>query len=702
MKRWMTLSELANAKLPGLPTSRQGLAARADREFWSARPGQARQRVAPGGGLEFSIDILPSEARDALTSRHMPELQQATRTLWGQDSLPAEMQALRDARIWVLETVEQFARENALKLFPADLLWSAAYNVGNIEAPGWVRAEVPSASEKTLRTWRKLRASVGEDALGRDDRGRKSLLDTALDGEVRAFCLALMAARPFVSAKHVHITVKDRFAERLPRIPGIRDVQRAMKRWEVEYRNELLRLRDPDGYRSKVEFSAVGSTKADNLNDLWQIDASPADVMLHGKRRHSIYMCTDIYSRRAIILVTQTPRAAAVAALIRKAIIAWGVPRKIKTDNGSDFTANATVRLFDALAIEVELSAPYEPKSKGNVERIIGTFQRDLATCPGFIGHSVADRKVLENRKAFNQRLGAKAEALFDVEMDIVEFQSWCDSWSDKIYAHEPHSSLKRKTPFEVATAWRGTLRRIEHVEALDILLAPIPGNNGIRTVTKTGVRVDSNHYYTADAMPGTRVLVRMDPADMGRIMLFAEDGEAWLGEGICPQLAGLDPVKTIQQVQAAQKAYEQGKLRDVRREMRKIGPRTLSDAMLREGERRANSVVAFPQKSEQVTTPALRAAAEAVSHGQAVARPAAPDLDARRAAMLSDLPVHTVKPRESAADLFKKALALEAAERAGHPIDPADAAWLKVYQQGAQYKAQRMIFEDLGSAALR
>ena len=702
MQIWMTLSELAIARLPGLPSTRQGLAARADRECWSAQRGQARQRVGQGGGLEFSVEILPAEAQAELVKRQMTGSLQQERMVWGQDSLSADDQARRDARLWMLEAVEQFARENSLKAYPADLLWSAAYNAINIVAPEWVRVEVRTASREQLRTWRRIRAAEGEDALGRDDRGRKSLLDTAFGGEVRAFCLAIMAAKPFVSAKHVRAAIVDRFGERLEREPSTRDVQRAMQRWEVEYRNELLRLRDPDAYRSKVEFSATGSTRAEALNDIWQIDASPADAMLRGKRRHSIYMCVDIYSRRTIVLVTPTPRASAVGALIRKAILAWGVPRKIKTDNGSDFTANSTVRLFDALGIEIELSPPYQPKSKGNVERVIGTFQRDLATCPGFIGHSVADRKVLENRKAFNKRLGAKAEALFDVEMDLPEFQRWCDNWTDTIYGHAPHESLRRKSPFEVAAAWRGTIRRIEHPQALDILLAPIAGNDGIRTVTKTGVRVDHHHYYTAAAMPGTRVLVRMDPTDMGRIMLFAEDGEAWLGEGVCPQLAGLDPVATIQKVKAAQKAYEQDRLTDIRREMRRIGPRTVSDALLREGERRAAGVVAFPQRSETVSTPALRAAAEALVHGTPAPAAPAPDLDARRAAILGDMAPMPAQPVESAKDRFKRALEIEAMQRAGREIDPADEAWLRIYQKQPQYQAQKLMFEEFGLSAIR
>lgn len=702
MQRWMTLSDLASARLPGLPATRQGLAARAEREGWAARRGMCRARLDKGGGLEFAIELLPEEARAELVKRSGLVANNTTLSPKPSDTLPAAEQTRRDARLWVLGAVADFARANGLTAYPADLMFAAAYNAGNIDAPAWVAAEIRSASREQLRTWRKLRSAEGDDALGRDDRGRRALLDTALDGEVRAFCLAIMAAKPFVSAKHIRATLADRFGERLPRLPSLRDVQRAMRRWEVEYRNELLRLRDPDAYRSRVEFAATGSTRADDLNDLWQIDASPADVMLTGGKRHSIYMCIDIYSRRTIVLVTRTPRASAVGALIRKAILAWGVPKVIKTDNGSDFTASSTTRLFEALGITIELSPPYQPKTKGNVERVIGTFQRDLAGCPGFIGHSVADRKVLENRKAFNARLGAKAEALFDVEMDLREFQGWCDSWSDQIYGHAPHESLRRKTPFEVAAAWRGTVRRIEHPEALDILLAPIPGNDGIRTVTKTGVRVDGHHYYTSAAMPGTRVLVRMDPTDMGRVLLFAEDGEAWLGEGICPQLAGLDPVETIQKVKAAQKAYEADRLTDIRREMRKIGPRTVSDALLREGERRAAGVVAFPQPSTPVSTPAMRAAAEAVARGMQPSAPP-PDLDARRAAVLgtplAPTPIRPLALKESPQQRFRRALDLEAAQRAGHPVDPADAAWLRAYQQQPQYQAQRMIFEDLGAA---
>ena len=192
---------------------------------------------------------------------------------------------------------------------------------------------------------------------------------------------------------------------------------------------------------------------ADHLNALWEIDASPTDVMLlvDGRAvRHNLYMAVDVYSRRAVILVTRTPRAEGVALLIRKCLLRWGVPETIKTDNGSDFIAKDTKRLLDALGIEVELCPPYTPEAKGVVERAIGTFQRDLPPlCPGFIGHNVAQRKQIEHRKSFGQRLGADDAEIFDVALSLGEFQSWCDDWAYLIYETRAHGGLSKKTPFE-------------------------------------------------------------------------------------------------------------------------------------------------------------------------------------------------------------------------------------------------------------
>lgn len=162
-------------------------------------------------------------------------------------------------------------------------------------------------------------------------------------------------------------------------LPSIRMFQIALKEWREEYKNEILRITDPDGYRNKVEFTATNSQTATRLNEVWQIDASPADVMLNGKRRHSIYMAVDVYSRRAIVLATPTPRAEGVGLLIRRCILAWGVPERIKTDNGSDFVARQIKRLFAALGDRGRVVATVSTE----VKRDRGENYRDIPARSG-------------------------------------------------------------------------------------------------------------------------------------------------------------------------------------------------------------------------------------------------------------------------------------------------------------------------------
>ena len=59
------------------------------------------------------------------------------------------------------------------------------------------------------------------------------------------------------------------------------------------------------------------------------------------------------------------------------------------------------------LDITQQICKPFTPESKAAVERMIGTYQRKfIGLLDGFIGHSVKDRKAIEERTAFAKRLG--------------------------------------------------------------------------------------------------------------------------------------------------------------------------------------------------------------------------------------------------------------------------------------------------------
>ena len=698
----MTLSEIASARLPGLPASVRGMAKRARAEGWEHRVGMSRPRKAVGGGLEFSIELLPAEAKAEIVRREgvnieVDEGAVAALTLRATDPLSAAERERRDARLHVLAMFDAFRREKGLTVRDARTLFPEGWNSDQIPAPGWVKLAIPSISKWVIDSWRAMLREKGADALGVDRRGRPAILDKAADGRARTVALAAIAKQEFLPAKDLGAYLQNRFGDDLPGSLSLRTVQRARAQLEARNRNVLMKLRDPDGYRSKIEFAATNATFAAGLNDLWEFDASPADVMLKGKRRHSIYLSIDIWSRRVKITVTETPRADAVADLTRKCILSWGVPSRIKTDQGSDFKAKATARLMTALGIEHEICDAYDPTSKGTVERAIKTFQHDLAICPGFIGHNVADRKKIESRKAFSRRLGMDDEQLFDVDMELAEFQDWCDTWADEIYGQRQHEGLRRTTPFLKAASWQGEVKRISTPGALNVLVAPIVGKDGIRTVTKKGIAIGREHYQTAAAFPGDEVFVRQDPTDLGRALVFAIDGETYLGEAICPPLAGLDPIEVTARVKAAQKAHEKAGVAELRKEMRAIGPRDFMDATLAQARKKAASLTYLERPAAPYTTPAIEAAQEAVKAGQPDVPAYTPEQRAQVSAAVVPLPAKRPAAQTTPEQRFRRALDIEARIERGEPVSIDDEVFLRGYQPSSEYKGWLRVFEQRG-----
>jgi putative transposase len=708
MKLWLTAQEIADLKLDGFPISKFGMQKRIERDGWADTPlCRRREGREGGGGYEYHIDLFPLPQKLAYASGFVQIEQEDFRTETDVSLSAAERQA-RDARLVLLKVADRFRKSSDMNAVAADDLFSELYEQGQVPVPEWVREAVKRLSRRTLARWRSDALSDMNRLAHDPSSARKGtgILDRAEGGRLKAYCLAVHASNQFLSAKHIRnaaiaefgktILVETKRGQERVVLPPLRTFQNALKGWKAEHGNELLKITDPDAYKSKVRFVASGANRVNRLNERWEIDASPSDVMTTDGRMN-IYAAIDLYSRRTVFLVTATPRAAAVGLLIRKCLLRWGVPETIKTDNGSDFTARATVRLLDALGIEQELSTPYSPEQKGTVERVIGTFQRDCAAAlPGFVGHSVADRKVIEQRKAFSRRLGTDDAKLFNVEWSALDLQREADRWADEQYAHTPHEGLKRKTPHEVAAAWTAPIQTIADPSMLDILLAPIAGQNGIRRVTSQGIRIDGEYYYTCDVMPGRDLLVRHNPEDLGRVWLFDTTGEEYLGEAVNPHLAGLDPAETIARVRASQKAMEDERLADIRREKRKITPRTVADAQRAAYQHNAD-VLSFPKATQTHETAKTLAAADVKKRREPRA------LSAREAAMMESLKadtaptatVHKISDLETPDARFRRALQFEERLKAGTPLTDDDAIWLAGYQAGPEYRAYRMVWED-------
>jgi transposase InsO family protein len=352
--------------------------------------------------------------------------------------------------------------------------------------------------------------------------------------------------------------------------------------------------------------------QVDRLNQDWEFDSTPADVML-ADGRHSLIGVIDVFSRRLKLLVSKTSRATAVAALIRAALLDWGVPETAKTDNGADYVSKHIVGVFSALQVEQILCPPFTPEAKPHIERAFKTFAHSFQELmPNYIGHSVAQRKDIESRRTFAERLG-QADSIVEINMTADELQRYCDRWCEAIYHQNVHRRLDGRTPAAVARIWRGTERRIEDVRALDILLAEAPDNNGIRTIGKKGVRVGNNEYIAAElaGLEGKAVRVKLDPADLGTIYLFDEDG-SFICVAQDPLRTGIDRAEVAARLHNLQKEKMSAAKKEAKKIARKQAVEQIHEEILQHRERQIANIVELPRPSIPYMTPALDEAARA------------------------------------------------------------------------------------------
>ncbi len=311
MSDWLTLQQLADLALPGFPATRRGWDCVAERESWDARAGLVRPRGGKGGGLEYHIDILSPDALAALVAKRVGVVDATGETASGCDEqLSLPMDESRDARMAVLGAADRLARDGGMSRRDADRIFASLYNMERIDVAPWVRGQIRQTSAKTLERWRSIakrdRARLSVDR-GAARRG-KGAFDAVEEGKVRAFLLARVAHSQFLSARHMQSLLRDKFPHVYgPGQPSLRSLQHYLSQLKTQNQQLLTRLQNPDKWKSAYRVSGRNSHAVERLNELWQIDASPADALCVDGR-HSIYVCIDI-SRAACASMSRARRA---------------------------------------------------------------------------------------------------------------------------------------------------------------------------------------------------------------------------------------------------------------------------------------------------------------------------------------------------------------------------------------------------------
>lgn len=643
MKEWYTAQEIIG--LPGLPSTDRRIRARAEKEGW-----QSRSRSV-GKGLEYHVTALPADAQLALLAlESAPILAETPIPPKSRELTPAEdpaalaaaraagdaqaaqlqgkARARMGARLEILREFERFCAENPIESARKTggqlqkEAFCGAWNRGAIASPA--RDIFPVVSSDKLSHWTDhlRRAGLARLAGRYGHRAGSGLIDR--QPQLASALRALLLEHPHVKAGKAAEWLAARYDGRavLPAalagdgpipLPGARTVARWLDAWKRANAELYARLRDPDDWKDRYMIGwGEASAAVVRLNQLWEFDSTPADVLLKDGR-HSIIGVIDVYSRRVRLHVSKTSRAVAVASLLRGALLDWGVPEIAKTDNGQEYVSHHVQRIFQALEIEQRLSAPFSPWQKPFIERFFRTFSHDLLEyLPGYCGHDVAERESLRARQQFSDRLFVKDRAV-ELALTAAELQAFCDRWV-AAYHDRPHSGLDGQRPLERLAGWRRPIRAIRDERALDLLLSEAPGD-GWRTVTKAyGLRLD-NHDYLAPELAlhvDERVRVLYDPdGDMGRIYVFDGQGQ-FIAAAECPELTGLDRREVAARAKALQRERIADGMKELRQEAKAIGAKDAAAEVLDRREADAK-LIAFPPKTETHATGHLDGAAQAL-----------------------------------------------------------------------------------------
>ena len=367
------------------------------------------------------------------------------------------------------------------------------------------------------------------------DRGTKKLTQ-----DMENFIQNQILKKPHTKIKRVYEYLCLKFED----APSYSTIERYIKRFKEKEAFIYAFASNPNSAMSKYR-PAFGKMD-ENItyaNQLWELDATPADIITADGKRLIISAAIDVYSRRVVLIIEESASFSTLSKLFRKAIKTLGIPDAVKTDNGKDYTSNNFSLMCQRLKINHVLVPPYSGYYKPHIERFFRTLSHELfEELEGYIGHNVAQREALQNQQTFEQKLNsikmwqeeykngnefAKRFALkqenrgfkLTVPLTKQELDEWCDRWL-KFYENRLHRGINQK-PIKRWESSNMPIKRVSDSRILDILV----GLSTVKRVTKKGITIDKIVYTSAELWEfvGEQVIVLTDD-ELGKIYVYDTD----------------------------------------------------------------------------------------------------------------------------------------------------------------------------------
>lgn len=540
-KTWFTAAELAELALPGLPRIKRKVNERAADERWALAVDSrgaplARPRAGRGGGLEYSIRILPAIARAELVRRGI--------SIDGQvHASPDDASGIAASQLW-----SWYEAQNAKTKAEAERRLDAVQRIERYEAAGLTRSMAVSAvaqegvaGQSTLWAWLKLVEGIAAHdrlpclAPRRRGGGCAAPIDPAiwqyfksdfLRPEQPTLAECYLRASKIAEDRRLAIPCQKTFARRLEREIDPRVIIARRKG------SEELRRSMPAQKRSVAGLHAM---------EIVNIDGHKFDVFVRlddGRVIRPIMVAIqDVYSRKMLAWRIGEAESAvqtrlAFADLFRE----YGIPKHCLLDNGRAFaskwiTGGAVTRfrfkikedeptgLLTSLGIQIHWATPYRGQSKP-IERGFRDLCDSIAKHPAFAGAYTGNKP------------DAKPENYGDKAVPFAEFVAIA---TRGIAMHNAKTGRRTETAngqsfdqvFAASYAAAPIGKATPEVMRMALLAA-----EQINVDRKTGeLRFMGNRYWSPSmsGLHGRKVTVRFDPDNLHQALHVYDLAGAYL-----------------------------------------------------------------------------------------------------------------------------------------------------------------------------
>lgn len=697
-REWWTAADLAEAGLPDLPNSRQGMEAHVKRLGWRGHPELARRRSGRGGGWEYHWRLFPSRAQRELIGRAGPVEVVVAKPergdLWTwYEGLPESVKDKARRNLRYLQEVEALFPAMTKYLAVAMIakkhhcsdrtIWNLYKRVEGVDPADWLPCLAP-------------RHTAGQP------KGVKSTASTEFFDWLKADFLRL---GPHTFASSYERTVKLCRAHKLEYLK-----LRTAYRWFEENVPRVTQVFAREGeaglakcfppqIRDRSTLSALEGVNA----DCHKIDVFVKWPEIDKPVRPQIVAFQDLYSNKILAWrVDLDPNKVAVMSAFGELIETWGIPHHCLFDNGHEF-ANKwlsggvptrfrfKIRPDDALGvlpqmgIKIHWATPAHGQAKP-IERGFRDFADRISLDPRFAGAFVGKRP-----DAKPEDYGSRAIPLEDflrvVDEGIRDHNARDGRLTDTAKGRSFDDTFAEsygRTPIRKATPEQHRLWLMSQE------VRKLHSTHGQLTLHK-------NKYWEdwMNENAGEKVVARFDPEDLhAGAYIYTLAGE-YLGVAECREKVGFFDLvgarlhaKVKRQRRKAEKAYLEA--------MRPVSVKELAAELDR-----------LPRAETPMVDAKVVDIAPARTRKPLIERPLPkPDTtaDDRLKVFTADFGkgrTEAATPAETSADRFWRALDIERRSEAGETISELEAEFWNRMQKIPEYRAQRTAYDRWGEQAI-